>query len=73
MSLVDTTYCATWADKSPLERVERTCALFSEIQKMVEYRINLEFGPLSPMEMKRKIAQKLYLTDSQILSLIEKA
>lgn len=72
MSLVEKRYNEAIAQMSGKERVERTLSLFDSICEMLVLQISREFTGLNKRELRKKVAQRLYLSDKGALELLNR-
>lgn len=72
MSLIETKYNEAIDRMSGKERVERTLSLYNSIYEIVAFQIEKEFPALSERELKRKIAERMYLSDRATQELLRR-
>ena len=72
MSLVEQKYNEALDRMSGRERVERTLSLFGSICEMLTLQISREFGQLSDRVKRKKVAERLYLSDKGAQELLKK-
>ena len=72
MSLVEQKYNEALDRMTGRERVERTFSLFGSICEMLRLQISREFSHLSEREIRRKVAERLYLSDKGALELLKR-
>ena len=72
MSLVEQKYNEALDQMSGRERVERTLSLFGSICEMLTLQISREFGQLSDRAKRKKVAERLYLSDKGAQALLKK-
>ena len=72
MSLVEQKYNEALDQMSGRERVERTLSLFDSICEMLTLQISREFGHLSDRGKRKKVAERLYLSDKGAQELLKK-
>ncbi|MCB0308064.1 MAG: hypothetical protein KDD48_01720 [Bdellovibrionales bacterium] len=70
---IDSVYNEIWSDQRPEKRLLRTCVLFQEVHDMLSHRIRKEFSNASSVEIKIKVARRLYLMDTAVQNLLNKA
>jgi len=73
MSLVEEKYNEALDKMSGQQRVERTLSLFGSICEMLTLQVSKEFGPLSDRRKKKLVAERLYLSDEGVQTLIKRA
>ena len=72
MSLVELKYNEALDRMSGKERVERTLSLFGSICEMLTLQVSKEFSNLNERELRKKVAERLYLSDKATLALLER-
>lgn len=72
MSLVEEKYNEALDRMTGRQRVERTLSLFESICEMLRLQISREFGQLSQRAMRKKISERLYLSDRGAQELLKK-
>ncbi len=72
MSLVEKKYNEALNKMSGRQRVERTVSLFGPLCEVLALQIAREHGQLSDRETRKKIAERLYLSDKGALALLQK-
>lgn len=72
MSLVEEKYNEALDRMTGRQRVERTLSLFGSICEMLTLQITREFANLSDREKRRKVAERLYLSDKGAQELLKK-
>jgi len=72
MSLVEQKYNEALDQMSGRERVERTLSLFGSICEMLTLQVSREFGQLSDRGKRKKVAERLYLSDKGAQELLKK-
>lgn len=72
MSLIEQKYNEALDRMSGRQRVERAVSLFGSICEMLTLQISREFGPLNEREMRKKVAERLYLSDKGAQELLKK-
>lgn len=72
MSLVEQKYNQALDAMSGEERVQRTFGLFASFCEMLTHQLSQEFSLLTKRELKRKVAEKLYLSDKGVQELLKK-
>ena len=72
MSLVDQKYNEALDNMTGQERVERTFSLFGSICEMLALQVSKEFSALGERELKRKVAERLYLSDKGAQALLKR-
>lgn len=73
MSLVDQKYNEALDKMTGSERLERVFSLFGAISEMLELQVSKEFPDLGGRELKRKVAERLYLSDIGAQELLKRA
>jgi len=73
MSLVERKYNESLDKMSGMQRVERSISLFSSFREMLKIKICEEFKGISGSHLQIKIAERLYISEKNILELIKKA
>ena len=72
MSLVEEKYNESLDRMTGQERVQRTLSLFNSICEMLALQISKEFPNLSERETRRKVSERLYLSDDDAQQLLKK-
>lgn len=72
MSLVEQKYNQALDQMSGRERVERTLSLFNSVSEMLTLQAQREFPKLSERGLKKKVAERLYLSDPGAQILLKK-
>lgn len=72
MSLVEEKYNEALDRMSGLQRVERTLSLFATMRDMLTLQVQRENGPLHEREIRRKVAERLYLSDNGVQKLLKR-
>ena len=72
MSLIEQKYNEALDQMSGIERVERTFSLFGSICEMLTLQVSKEFSKLSERELRKKVAERLYLSDKGAQELLKK-
>ena len=72
MSLVEQKYNAALDKMSGRERVERTLSLFGSICEMLTLQVSKEFSELTERELRKKVAERLYLSDKGAQELLKR-
>lgn len=72
MSLVEQKYNEALDKMSGRERVERTLSLFGSICEMLTLQVSKEFSELTKRELRKKVAERLYLSDKGAQELLKR-
>lgn len=72
MSLVEQKYNESLDNMTGRERVERTLSLFGSICEMLTLQVSKEFINLNERELRRKVAERLYLSDKGAQELLKR-
>ena len=72
MSLIEQKYNEALDQMTGRQRVERTFSLFGSICEMLTLQVKREFGELDERAIRRKVAERLYLSDKGALELLKK-
>ena len=72
MSMVEQRYNEKLDQMSGRQRVERSVSLFGSICEMLTLQVFREFGQLSEREVRKKVAERLYLTDKGAQELLKR-
>ncbi|MEI6517994.1 MAG: hypothetical protein WCN89_04805 [bacterium] len=72
MSLVEQKYNEALDKMSGRERVERTLSLFGSICEMLTLQVSKEFSELTERELRKKVAERLYLSDKGAQELLKR-
>ena len=72
MSLVELKYNEALDKMSGRERVERTLSLFGSICEMLTLQVSKEFSELTERELRKKVAERLYLSDKGAQELLKR-
>ncbi len=72
MSLVEQKYNEALDKMSGMERVERTLSLFGSICEMLTLQVSKESCKLNKREVRKKVAEHLYLSDEGAQELLKK-
>lgn len=72
MSLVDKMYSEALSRMSGPDRIRRVANLFESFHKMLMLQTEREHGPLSPTELRKRVARRMYCSDPATLRLIER-
>lgn len=72
MSLVEEKYNEAIDRMSGRQRVERTLSLYDSICDMLRLQVTREFGQLSEKTRRKKVAERLYLSDKGAQELLKK-
>jgi hypothetical protein len=72
MSLVDKQYNQAVNKLSGTDRVEKTISLFGSICEMLTLQLRRQSPNISERELRKAVAKKLYCSNSDTHSLIEK-
>jgi hypothetical protein len=72
MSLVEQKYNEALDKMSGRERVERTLSLFGSICEMLTLQVSKEFPELTERELRKKVAERLYLSDKGAQELLKR-
>ena len=72
MSLVEQKYNEALDRMTGRERVERTLSLFGSICEMLTLQVTREFGQLSDRKKRKKVAERMYLSDKGALELLKR-
>ena len=70
MSLVEQKYNESLDRMSGKERIERTCSIFRTVREMLSLKASREFPGLTNRQLKKKVAEQLYLSDEKAQILI---
>lgn len=71
MSQVEERYNQALDAMSPAQRLQRTAALYTSMQRMLEHQVRKEFPGLSQRELKWHVAQRMYLSDAATQRLLQ--
>ena len=72
MSLVEQKYNEALDKMTGQQRVERLVSLFETICEMLSLEVTRQYGQLNDSERRKKIAQRLYLSDKVTQDLLER-
>ena len=72
MSLVEQKYNEALDQMTGRQRVERTLSLFGSICEMLTLQVSREFGQLDERATRKKVAERLYLSDKGAQELLKK-
>jgi hypothetical protein len=72
MSLVEQKYNEAVDRMTGRERVERTFSLFGSMCEMLTLQISREFSNLSDRETRKKVAERLYVSDKGAQELLKR-
>jgi hypothetical protein len=72
MSVVEQKYNEALDQMSGRQRVERTASLFGSICEMLTLQVSREFEKLNEREVRKKVAERLYLSDSGAQELLKR-
>ncbi len=72
LSVIEQRYNEALDRMTGRQRVERTVSLFGSICEMLSIQVYKEYGNLNSRAVKKKIAERLYIADSQALELLKK-
>ncbi|MCX6115114.1 MAG: hypothetical protein NTV65_07870 [Proteobacteria bacterium] len=72
MSLVEQKYNEALDKMSGRDRVERTLSLFGSICEMLTLQVSKEFSELTERELRKKVAERLYLSDKGAQELLKR-
>jgi hypothetical protein len=72
MSLIEQKYNEALDRMSGAQRVERTFSLFGSICEMLTLQVSKEFSSLTERELRKKVAERLYLSDRGAQELLKK-
>lgn len=72
MSLVEKKYNQALDNMTGRERLERTLSLFGSICQMLTLQVAREFSNLNERELRKKVAERLYLSDKGAQELLKK-
>ena len=72
MSLVDQKYNEALDQMTGKQRIERTFSLFGSICEMLVLQVSREFGKLDEREIRKKVAERLYLSDKGVQELLKR-
>lgn len=54
-------------------RVARACGMYHEMHAMLSHRISCQYPNLTERQVRIKVAERMYLSDSQALQLLKQA
>jgi hypothetical protein len=72
MSLIERKYNEALDRMSGRQRVERTASLFGSICEMLTLQVARECGQVAEREIRKKVAERLYLSDMGAQELLKK-
>lgn len=72
MSLVEKKYNDALDEMTGRQRLERTLSLFESVYEMLTVQLSKEFSELGERELKKKIAERMYLSDEGAQDLLKK-
>jgi len=72
MSLVEQKYHEALDGMTGQERLERTFSLFGSICEMLTLQVSREFSALGERELRKKVAERLYLSDEGVQELLKR-
>ena len=72
MSLVERKYNEALDRMSGRQRVERAVSLFGSVCEMLTLQVSREFGHLNEREIRKRVAERLYLSDRGVQALLER-
>jgi hypothetical protein len=72
MTLIEQKYNEALDRMNGRERVERTLSLFSSICEMLWLQVSKEFSGLNQREIRKIVAQRLYLSDNATQDLLNR-
>ena len=72
MSKIEKIYREGIAAMTPQERVMRSLSLYNQVHEMLRVQILKESPDLSPRELRLRVAQRMYLTDSKTQALLKR-
>jgi len=70
MTLVENKYNESLNKMSGKQRVERTASLYSSFKEMLAIKVKKEFDGISGLDLQKKVAERLYMSDKNVLDLI---
>ena len=72
MSLIEDRYQEAIGRMTGPQRLERVCSLFSALREMLTLKVKREHVGLSDREIRRKVAEQLYLSDPTTQALLRR-
>ena len=72
MSIVDQKYDEALDQMSGPQRVQRTLSIYGSMYRIIAHQVQKESPELSPHDLKRRVAQRMYLTDSAVQELLRR-
>ena len=72
MTMVEKKYTEALARMSGQERLVRMCSLFESICEMIRIQVCREYPGLEGQDLRRKIAERLYMADERTLRLLSR-
>ena len=70
--LIQRAYDAAMERMGPIGRVEKMCKMYHEVWLMLAHQVSLEDPSISPREVQRRVALRMYMSDEQTQKLLQR-
>jgi hypothetical protein len=71
MKSITSLYLESLSSMTPVQKMNRISSLYTDMKNMTELQIRRECKDISQYELKKKIAQRMYSSDTAALTLID--